>query len=220
MAKYVPPHARGAAAAAAATPAAPRESWAEAQRRMDTRRAPSVAAPAEPATELPAEPPKSHLDWLREQQSRYVHRTRSPAELAAEMATMTFEQLRQLAGPPPTVSADEFQWSSDGVWCDTHDAGRSSFDYNLRSFRRGECLPPDPLPSNQRDCDGSNSRVNAYCNWHARWGPALERAWIKEHPHLQKPAAKPKPSKSTKPVEERRESWRVVDETVSAQSGW
>jgi hypothetical protein len=177
------------------------------------------AAPAEPLTPSPTEP-KSHIDWLREQQSRYVHKTKSPAELAAEMATMTFEQLRQLAGPPPTVSADEFQWSSDGVWCDTQDAGRSSFDYNLRSFRRGECLPPDPLPSNQRDCDGSNGRVNAYCNWHARWGPALERAWIKEHPHLQKPTSKPKPSKPTKPAEpEPKRGWQI-DDTVSAQSGW
>ncbi len=216
MAKYVPPHLRAAAAAPVAAP--PRESWAEAQDRIRARVQPRDAM-AVPVEEPPK--PQSHTDWLKEQQSRYTHVVKTREELAAELSTMSFEQLRKRAGPPPSVCADEFVWSAEG--CRPDDAGDSNttmFDGRLDSFKKGLGPPPAPLPHNQPDYEGSNRRVNAYIAWYAQWGTVLSRAWVTEHPHITKPATKPKPKTYNKTQPEPDYVPKRVLVEVSEMSGW
>ncbi len=190
--KYIPPHLR---AAAAASP---------------------TAAPE------PAASPQSHTDWLRAQQSRYTAVIKTPEQLRAECAAMNFEQLRARAGPPPNVRAEEFVWSAEG--CAPDDTGgtdKTLFDSNLAAFKRGQGPPPGPLDHNQRDFEGSNKRVNAYCEWYTAWGTKLWNKWYEEHPRpIPKghtaPKPKPKPKTETaEPVIPRR-----VLEDVGEKSGW
>ena len=193
--KYIPPHMRGAAAPAA--PAAP------------------VAAP-------PAES-QSHTDWLRSQQSRYTVVVKTPEQLRAECAAMTFEQLRSRAGPPPNVRGDEFVWSSEGCAPDNTGSGeKSSFDSNMGFFKRGQGPPPGPLDHNQRDYEGSNRRVNAYCEWYTAWGVKLWNKWYEEHP---RPVAKPKTTKPKKTLtDERKEptlgQLAALAADIGEKSGW
>jgi hypothetical protein len=168
----------------------------------------------------PVVQPLSHTDWLKEQQSRYTHAVKTPAELAAELATMSFEQLRLRAGPPPTVRAEQFVWSTEG--CRADDAGgpdHAMFDGRMSAFKKGLDAPPDPLPHNQRDDDGlANKDVNAYKKWFAAWGNKLHQKWLLEHPRA--PVA-PKP-KTTKPKTSTTEPCppRRVLEEVGENSGW
>lgn len=196
-AKYIPPHLRAAAAVAPE---------------------PAIADPVTEPVPEPAES-QSHLDWLKAQQSRYTVVTKTPAQLKAEIATMTFEQLRARAGPPPNVRADEFVWSAEG--CAPDDTGNSDktvFDSNMCAFKRGQGPPPGPLDHNQRDYEGSNARVNAYDAWYKMWGAKLWNKWYEEHP---RPVPKPKTTKPKKTVtEEPKTTWRVVTAEVCEKSGW
>ena len=185
--KYIPPHVRATAAP------------------------PAAAAPAVPAVEC-------HADWLRAQQSRYTHVIKTPEQLRTECAAMNFEQLKARAGPPPNVRAEEFVWSSEG--CAPDDTGgidKTFFDSRLGSFKRGQGPPPGPLDHNQRDFEGSNKRVKAYCEWYGAWGTKLWNKWYEEHPM---PLAKPKPK--TRTVTETKEPIipRRVLENVGEKSGW
>jgi hypothetical protein len=187
--KYMPPHMRAAAAA------------------------PAPPTPAPAATQ-------SHADWLRAQQSRYTHVIKTAEQLRAECAAMNFEQLKTRAGPPPNVRAEEFVWSAEG--CAPDDTGgtdKTLFDSRLGAFKRGQGPPPGPLDHNQRDYEGCNKRVNAYCEWYSAWGEKLWRKWYEEHPMpLPKAKATPKPkpkTETTEPVVPRR-----VLEDVGDKSGW
>lgn len=158
----------------------------------------------------------NHMDWLKELQKRHVHTVKTPAELATELATLTFEQLSKRAGPPPNVRADAFVWGIEGCGPAEREAGEPDFNGDLARFKRGLGPPPAPLQHNQPD-----AIVKAYCSWYQQWGSALKRAWVAEHPQLQKkttPKPTPKQLKATEP-EAIYVPKRVVAEAGEA-SGW
>jgi hypothetical protein len=231
---YVPPHKRSSAPAPGP---APRESWAEAQRRMDARRAPAPppapsVAPTSPETTTGG---GSLADWLREARQGYVPKSR--AEIAAELATLNYDQLRKRAGPPPSITSEEY----GGV----HEQGGEgegarvcvSFDESLRLFKQGHGGPPEPLCFDGRDdgeviCDGIAAEVyvglskaqklrRAYSAWYAQWGARLNYLWRAEHPQLQKTTAttKPKPKPQPKIAEPEYIPRRILEE-ASDKSGW
>ena len=180
----------------------------------------AAAAAAPPTAESAAT--LSHSDWLRAQQSRYTAVIKTPEQLRVECAAMNFEQLKARAGPPPNVRAEEFVWSSEGCAPDnTGGTDKTLFDSRLGAFKRGQGAPPGPLDHNQRDFEGSNKRVKAYCEWYGAWGEKLWRKWYEEHPlpipkghTASKPKPKPK-TETTEPVIPRR-----VLEDVGDKSGW
>ena len=160
----------------------------------------------------------SHIDWLRQQQARFTVNTKTPEQIAAELANMTFEQLRARAGPPPSVDSSCFIWATDGVMCDDADPNRSSFDYRFSDFKKGMGPPPAPLPHNCRDDDGMfNGPAIAYNKWWSAWGERLNRKWNAEHPvALKKPVKTPV---TIKQEEKPKGPSRIIEE-VSSQSGW
>ena len=195
MAKYVPPYVRTAVSSPIATPSR-RETWEESQRRMNAGRERHTTTQPPQRVSEPAPEPMSHSEWLREQQSRYVHAAKTPAQLAAEMDSLTFEQLRKRAGPPPPITGDDYITRTvEG------DAGESylGFTIDIKRFRIGESAPPFPLTGgNDRgdamelgDIDGGGSGVvvkshasqmrTAYATWYRQWGDRLTAKWRQEH---------------------------------------
>ena len=208
--KYIPPHLRGAAAG---------------------------GAPA--ALVEPAEPNQSHLDWLRAQQSRYKVVAKTPEELKAEIAAMTFEQLRSRAGPPPNITGGDY-----GGFFVEDETGENGyiFDTEMRLFKQGRGPPPEPMtgPGREEGIGGAAAMdgdlkamaeaersigggIRAkYSAWYRAWGNKLTNKWYKEHP---RPAPKAKSAKPVKTVtvEEPKGPSRgalVATLDVAEQSGW
>ncbi len=223
MSKYIPPHLRYSAPPAAAS------TWERAQQNR-------LAAKAVAPVETPAAEPLSHTDWLKQQQSRYKPKTAE--ELQAECATMTFEQLRKRAGPPPNICGGDY----GGLLMEADGEDGYSFDVSMSLFKQGRGPPPAPMSSSGDEyvivnalaaMDGVRSAMDGiksatsvlqgrYASWYASWGKRLATKWYQEHPRtvpakVAKPV-KPTASRTTR-EEEPKGPCRVVEE-VSEKSGW
>jgi hypothetical protein len=160
---------------------------------------------------------------------------KSHAEIAAEMATLNYNQLRKRAGPPPPITSDDF----GGVWEQGGEGEGArtcvSFDESIRLFKQGHGGPPEPLCFDGRDDgnvigDGVGPEIYigpsktqqmraAYCAWYAQWGARLNYLWRAEHPQLQKATATTKPKPQPKIAEPEYIPRRILEE-ASDKSGW
>jgi hypothetical protein len=174
----------------------------------------------------------SALDWLKKAQKGYVAKT--PEQIRQECLSMNYDQLKIRAGPPPSVSSDDY----GGVWEQggEGEGGRTCilFDENLRLYKQGRCPPPVPLFFGGHDepivdaalaMDGvvkvlskspSAIKREAYASWYEQWGKRLRFLWEKDHTvHTTK-----KPVQKRVEEEKPKGPSRFLVEEVSPHSGW
>lgn len=96
-------------------------------------------------------------------------------QIQSEMATMTFEQLRIRAGPPPNVNGCDFSDSTANEK-DSGGGEQMNFDSCLSAFKRGLSAPPAPLYDDSRP-EARNRNVTAYNAWWNMWGRRLCILW-------------------------------------------
>jgi hypothetical protein len=200
-----------------------------------SRAAPAPAPAAEPA---PAAADGSMSNWLREARQGYVPKT--PEQIRQESLCMNYTQLRSRAGPPPTISSDEYggphEQGGEGVGARVC----GSFDEGLRLYKLGRGGPPEPLSFDGRDdgnvvSDGIAPAVymglskaqqlrRAYASWYAQWGQRLNYLWRAEHPELCAPTKKKLPPTTPRRIEEKKEPSRgylvALATEVGEKSGW
>ena len=179
-----------------------------------------AAAAAARAEEAATAPSRTELnDWLREARQGYVPKT--PEQIRAECLSMNYEQLRKRAGPPPSVTSDDYGGAREQGGEGVGGSICASFDENLRFFKLGRGAPPEPLCFDGRDggecadleaaVDGDYSshvrsaasvRRSAYNTWYSTYGARLAWLWAAEHQTTTRSA----PPKRT----ERREAQKPV----------
>jgi hypothetical protein len=140
---------------------------------------------------------QSHHDWLREQQARAITTIKTPEQRKAELASLTFQELRARAGPGPAVDGFDF-WSEECGHSETQGrayAAQLNFSSDLTNYRKnGSCPPPPPLDYTSTFADwaaGGRQKAAAYEEWYNMWGKLLVAKWHQEHPlRLTTPSAR------------------------------
>lgn len=129
---------------------------------------------------------QSHHAWLREQQARVATTIKTPEQRRAELATLTFQQLRSRAGPGPSVDGFDF-WSQECEHTESSSsvyAAQLTFSSDLNNYRKnGSCPPPRPLNYTTTFADfvaSGRPKAALYEEWYNQWGKLLRAKWGQE----------------------------------------
>jgi hypothetical protein len=158
--------------------------------------------------------------WRSSVGTSYV---KTQEQLRAEYASMTFEQMRTRAGPPPNVSGCEFQDSSARE--DRSGGGAEyDFDVSLSMFKKGQGPPPVPLYDDSRP-EARMANVTKYIIWWNNWGNRLVTLWHKEKVNTKKSIQKSVGARSLAAASNSTNDTTAVNkraelEVVCEQSGW
>lgn len=182
-----------------------------------------------PPHQRPTEPgvvTQSHQEWLREQQSRATTTVKTPEQRRAELASLTFQQLRARAGPGPACDGFDF-WTEQCNHTEAQGqayAAQLNFSSELTNYRKyGSCPPPAPLDYTTTFADWAATgrhKAAAYEEWYNLWGKLLLTKWQSE-----RRTAPPTPSRShVMPTQRVRDPTpppitRVIP-TIPDKSGW
>lgn len=195
------------------------------------------AAPSAPEpTPAPAAGGASMADWLREARQGYVPKT--PEQIRQECLSMNYAQLRSRAGPPPSITSDNYGGAHEQGGEETGTRLCTTFDSCLQLYRQGRGGPPEPLCFDGRDdgeviSDGIAAEVyvglsesqklrRAYAAWYNQWGERLTYLWRAEHPQLCAPTKKKLPP--IQRLKEQKEPTRgqlaALAVEIGDKSGW